>query len=165
MSDPGLAHAIAALVTSQRIAAFATSDAGTPAASLVAFALDKSATGALLHLSDLAAHTRNVRHDPHAALLIHAPDADPDADPQMLARLTLRGVVMPLTRDHPDYMAARAGYLARLPHAEPRFAFGDFRLYRLAIRDVAYVGGFARAMRLTVAEFADVMRPATEDSR
>jgi putative heme iron utilization protein len=158
MTDPNPSRAIAALVEQQRIAAFSTSHAGAPAASLVAYALDAPATGVLLHLSDLAAHTRNLRHEPRAALLIHEPDGDPRADPQTLARLALGGRVTRIAADDPGYAAARAGYLARLPHAEPRFAFGDFQLYRLTIGEVAYVGGFARAMRLTPDEFASIMR-------
>ena len=101
-----------------------------------------------MHLSTLAPHTRNLLASGTAALVVSQPDSG-WGDPQELARLSLAGPVAPVPPGDPDYATARPAYLARFPAAEPRFAFGDFALYRLMPERVSFVGGFARARTLS----------------
>lgn len=119
---------------------------------MVAFALDPDWRGVLLHLSNLAAHTRNLAVSDRASLVISAAD-DGDGDPQELARLTLSGAVTVVSPAAPGYGSARNAYLGRFPAAEPRFAFADFHLYRLVPERVHFVGGFARSRTLAGALF------------
>lgn len=133
------------LVRHQRWAALATigSD-GEPQSSMVAYAFDEECGDIYLHLSSLAEHTRNLAKEPRASMAISVND-DGRPDPQELARTTLSGTITPILPEMKCYQNAREVYLARLPEAKPRFDFGDFRLYRLRIDKVRFVGGFARA--------------------
>lgn len=134
-----------ATMLQQRWAALATVDAqGLPAVSMVAYAPDAQAGALYLHLSGLAAHTKELLRQPVAALAISECDTG-QGDPQQLARLTLRGRCSMIARDDSGYTAARACYLQRLPDAERLFSFGDFLLFRFVIEGGRFVGGFAQA--------------------
>jgi putative heme iron utilization protein len=137
------------LLLEQRWAALATlDDQGTPALSFVAYVPEADFTGFLIHVSRLAAHSRYLLARPHAALGVSAPDTG-EGDPQLLARVNIRGTAAPLVLGTPGYLAARSHYLARLPQAEPLFGFEDFVLLRLRPEEARYVGGFARAYSLS----------------
>lgn len=147
---------IARLIRTQRQAALATVDGdGMPSAAMVAYAFEPETGGLLLHLSTLAAHTRHLLANPHAALLICEAD-DGREDVQTLARITLHGVVHGVDREAPDYVATRSCYLERLPAAAMLFEFGDFNLFRLIPAGARYVGGFARAYTLTPAHLHEI---------
>ena len=138
---------VAALLRGQRQAALGTLRDGAPFVSMVAYAIEPDFAGLLLHLSRLAAHTRQLLADPRASLLICEGDDGRD-DLQTLARITLAGSAAPVAAD--DAPAARERYLARLPAAAPLFDFPDFLLFRFAPSEARYIGGFARAFTLTV---------------
>ncbi|HQT46092.1 MAG: hypothetical protein B7X08_04325 [Acidocella sp. 20-63-7] len=133
----------AALLVAARSAALATVAEGKPHASLVTPALD--AHGApLLLLSDLAAHTRHLHKNPDCSLLVVG--APTDANPQTAPRLTLAATAQII--DDPD---ARRRFLETHPYAQQYADFADFHLWRLVVKDAAYVGGFAAASRLHLA--------------
>jgi len=135
------------LIRARRWAALATQGPDGPEASWVAYIPEVDCGGFLLHLSTLAAHTRNLLGHPRAGLAISAPERD-DEDPQTLARVTIRGEVAILAKDSEDYRRAARRYQERLPASVPRFGFGDFLLLRLTPLRVRFVGGFARAYTL-----------------
>jgi putative heme iron utilization protein len=139
---------IATLIRSQRIAALGTLRDASPFVSMVAYAAEPDYGGLLLHLSRLAAHTRQLLDAPQSSLLIGEPDDGRD-DVQTLARITLVGAAAPIAAASAAYAAARAGYLAHLPVAAPLFDFPDFALFRFVPSSARYVGGFARAFTLT----------------
>jgi putative heme iron utilization protein len=130
----------AALLVAARSATLATLTDGKPHASLVTPALD--AQGApLLLLSDLAAHTRHLHKNPDCSLLVVGTPTD--ANPQTAPRLTLSATAQII-----EDPAARLRFLAIHPYAEQYVDFADFHLWRLVVKDAAYVGGFAAAARL-----------------
>ncbi len=134
-----------ALLREHRWAALATiSDQGEAAASMVAYAHDDRHAALYLHLSQLAAHSRNLQHHPDVSLVISEAD-NGEGDPQQLARVTLSGRVTSLHRDMAGYEEARECYLQQLPMAARQFDFADFRLFRFTIIKVRFVGGFAQA--------------------
>ncbi|MCP5142402.1 MAG: pyridoxamine 5'-phosphate oxidase family protein [Gammaproteobacteria bacterium] len=135
---------ISRLITGVRWAALATVTEQGPEASHVAFVAEPDFGAMLLHLSGLAAHTRNLSDDPRASLAIGEADCE-RGDPQTLARLSLHGHIEKLARDTPAYSAARQCYLARIPTAEALFGFADFSLFRLVVERGRLVGGFGRA--------------------
>ena len=139
---------IAALIRSQRVAALGTLREDGPFVSMVAYAAEPDFGGLLLHLSRLAAHTRQLLAAPQSSLLICEPDDGRD-DVQTLARITLVGGPRRYPPRAPAYAAARACYLARLPAAAPLFDFPDFVLFRFVPSEARYIGGFARAYTLT----------------
>ncbi|MCB1734583.1 MAG: pyridoxamine 5'-phosphate oxidase family protein [Gammaproteobacteria bacterium] len=143
MKDPDL-RLIFNLLTGVRWAALATLSEQGPEASHVAFVAEPDFSGVLLHLSGLAAHTRNLGNDPRASLAIGEADCEM-GDPQTLARLSLHGRIEKLPRDQAAYGLARKRYLARIPTAEALFGFSDFKLFRLVVERGRLVGGFGRA--------------------
>ncbi len=122
----------AALLAAARHGALATLLDGHPYASLVAIAAH--AGEPILLLSELAEHTRNLRRDPRASLLVVTGGG---ADPLAVPRATFIGrCVEDVAGD------ARAAYLARHPEASSYLELGDFRFWRLAVDSVREVGGF-----------------------
>lgn len=152
-----IAREAARLIAAQRWAALATLDRGEPLASMVAYAAAPDGTLILL-LSQLAQHTRNLVEHPRASLVVSEPDTQ-DGDPQRLQRLTLSGTVSVVSREDPAFLASAERYVERFPDALPRFELGDFLLFRFTPEDARYVGGFARAARLT---WADIVAAAHE---
>jgi putative heme iron utilization protein len=123
--------------------------AGFPSASLVPYAL--SARGEpLLLLSAIAQHTRNVEADPRACLFVFDPEAAAK-DARTAARLAVYGEVSPLAGD--AEAEGRASYLARHPSGRGLLGM-DFRLYRLAVEEAQWVGGFAAAAWFRAADLA-----------
>lgn len=148
--------ALRALLEHHRQAALGTLDDGAPFVSMVLYALERRAghgPAALIHVSRLSAHTRQLLADQRASLLVAQPDTGA-ADPQALARVSLHCLAAAIPPDAPDYAAARAAYLARLPGQAYLFDFPDFVLFRLELRAARFVGGFARAFSLTPAQLA-----------
>ncbi|MHB1844685.1 MAG: HugZ family pyridoxamine 5'-phosphate oxidase [Deltaproteobacteria bacterium] len=112
---------------------------GWPFGSIAPYAL--SARGApLLLLSSIAEHTRNLKADPRASLLVQDPGSR--ADPQAGARATVLGEIR--TVGAAERAEARARYLARHPEAKGYFAAHDFELFELTLEEVRYIGGFGR---------------------
>ena len=137
------------LLLTQRWAAVASlREDGGPAAAFVAYVPEPGFNGFLLHISRLAAHTRNLLQRPALALAISEPDTG-RGDPQLLARITIQGSASVIPRGTPDYLESRECYLGKLPDAEQLFGFEDFVLVRLHPQEARYVGGFARAFHLT----------------
>jgi len=132
--------ALAALLAAERqgvLATLSASRAGWPFASVAPFALNRNGEPLLL-LSDLAEHTRNLRADPRASLLVQ--DSASLADPQAGARATLLGQVASAAEaDRPDGLER---YLTRHPQAAGYAALGDFRLYVLQVSEARLIGGF-----------------------
>ncbi|GAB6043629.1 HugZ family pyridoxamine 5'-phosphate oxidase [Endothiovibrio diazotrophicus] len=145
--DAQTAYRLGCLLADGRWAALATVADGVPLASWISYVAEPGLAGCLFHLSTMAAHTRNLLAEPRVSLAISEAD-DGREDPQTLARVTLNGTVAVIGRDEAGYEAAKARYLQRLPEAAPRFEFGDFALYRLAVIEARLVGGFAQAYRL-----------------
>ena len=146
-----------ALLREHRWAAMATiGDEGRAEASMVAYVLDEKLNAVYLHLSQLAAHSRNLQGHPDASLVISETDTG-EGDPQQLARATLYGRASLLLQGEQGYEEARRCYLQRLPTAEPLFDFADFRLYRFAIHKARFVGGFAQAHSYTVDELGEAL--------
>ena len=112
---------------------------GAPFGSLVLSATHPDATPILL-LSRLAAHTRNLAHDPRAALL-YENTADLQ-DPLTGARLCLLGVIEPAPAA--EIALDRGRFLARHPSAAEYADFTDFGFYRLIPQRALLVAGFGR---------------------
>ena len=122
----------AALLARCRHGALATLLGEQPYASLVACADGGGAPVFLL--SELAEHTRNLRRDPRASLLLAAADA---ADPLAADRATFVGRCVEAARD--DVAAA---YLAAHPEAASYLEMKDFGFWRLEVEAVRFIGGF-----------------------
>ena len=142
----------ARLVLEERWGALATVAEGAPLASMVAYAPEPGLGGLVIFVSQLAAHTRHLLAEPACSLAVTRPDTG-TGDPQLLPRISLQGRAEPVDDD--AIAAARSLYLARFPDAAPRFELADFVLFRFVPVEGRYVGGFARALRLTGAQLSE----------
>lgn len=144
-ADPGFEAR--RLIRGSAAATLATAAGGAPFAALVtpAAAPDLSA---LLLLSSLSEHTRQLKAEPRCALLFTGQAEGPN--PQTAPRVTLTGLAEPVPE--PEVPALKARWLARHPYAALYADFGDFALWRVRPGGALLVGGFARASRLRLAD-------------
>lgn len=135
------------LIRTVRQATLATLDVetgGGPYASLALTACGHDAAPLLL-LSDLARHSRNIAADGRVSLLF----AKSSRDAIALGRASVIGRAEPC-----DDPLLRNRFLARHASAQTFAQFTDFRLYRVAVDSVHFVGGFGNIHTL---DRADVM--------
>ena len=126
--------------------------AGYPYGSLTTFALTEAEPVFLI--SELAEHTRNLRADDRASLLVA--ESRP-GDPLANGRVTLLGRCALVGSEQLEL--ARSAYLARHPGAAGYEDFGDFAFWRLQLSGVRYIGGYGRMSWVDV----DAYRTAAPD--
>lgn len=149
---PTLTHAerartLVSLIATGTLCSIAREPAGYPHGSLVTFALD--AGQPVFLISELAEHTKNLRVDDRASLLVAESHAD---DPLANGRVTLLGrctPVQPAQRDR-----AREAYLAQHPKAAYYADFKDFALWSLGVESVRYIGGYGRMSWVTASDWS-----------
>jgi heme iron utilization protein len=138
------ARTLAYLVRSGALATLSRKHTGHPFASVMPYALDEQGQPLVL-ISSMAIHTQNLQADPRASLLVTQPLANAPGqeagDPLAAARLTLIGEARQLPSS--ERGRARETYLARHPRAQYWVDFDDFSFWRLEVRDLYFVGGFA----------------------
>lgn len=113
----------------------------TPYGSLIQYAVSPEGQPIFL-ISDLAEHTRNLKQDPRASLLVTDALGLPTQDALAHERATLVGRVAPSDQD--QRQIDRQLMLERHPATARYIDFGDFALYRLQVEKVRYVAGFGR---------------------
>ncbi len=153
-------HALRQMLAQQDVAALGTLHEGTPFVSMVPYALLPDSAEFVIHVSQLATHTRDMLDHPAVGLMVSAPRA-PALPAQALARLSIQGQARQLVADDDRYAAARQAYLARFPDSEPMFGFADFSLFVIAPTTLRFVGGFAQARSLSGDGFRRIMRGET----
>jgi len=146
------------LLRQQKVAALATLHRGEPAASMVPFALLAECGSALIHVSRLATHCKDMLEHPAVSLLFVA-EAQSEHNPLARPRLSLKGRALLCPVDSPRYAAARAAYLERLPEAKELFSFPDFSLFLVEPQSARFVAGFGRAYSLTAERWRAVLAP------
>jgi len=117
------------------LATIARDPEGYPYGSFVTFAM--LGPDPVFLVSTMAAHTKHLRADPRASLLVAE---DSEADPLANGRVTLVGPCAPV--DEPA--DAREAFLAAHPGASYYVDFTDFGFYRLEVEAVRYIGGYGR---------------------
>jgi putative heme iron utilization protein len=157
--EPRLTVALRQLLQTQRVAALGTLDAdGLPFVSMVPFAVEPEAFQLVIHVSGLAAHSRNLQARPRVSLLVM--QAEVAGEPvHALPRVTLEGLAAVLERDTPAWLRARDVYLTRFPDAEPMTGLGDFMFVGIAVQGARQVAGFGTARSLDEDTMAEVLRP------
>ena len=159
--EPRLTQALRALITSSRVAALGTlGENGSPFVSMVPFAVDHSTSTLVIHVSGLAAHTRNMSQNAQVSLLIAQPEVVGEPV-HALPRVTLEAVAMVLELGTDAWTSARAAYLVRFPDAEPMTQLGDFKFMGIAVTGARQVAGFGAARSLDAADIASVLRHQT----
>lgn len=111
--------------------------AGYPFGSVVPFCLDGDGHAIIL-ISDLAQHTKNLKADAHCSLLVLG-EGD---DVQTAARLTILADAQPVTSEDVDAVAQR--YYRYFPQSRDFHRVHDFSFWRLKAVKYRYIGGFGR---------------------
>lgn len=138
------------LLDAQTVAALATLHGEEPAVSMVPFAVFEPADGGrrlVVHVSEMATHTRDMQRHPRVGLLVTA-EADPEVTPLARPRISLQCDAQALPKLDKDYIAAKKAYVGRFPDARPIFDLGDFSLFVLKPQSARLVAGFGQAFGL-----------------
>jgi putative heme iron utilization protein len=138
---------LARLIRETRVAALGTLHDGEPNLAMVAYAFAEDFSAFYIHVSKLGKHTVDMENDPRVSLLITETD-ERRADPQTLARLSIRGIAEILPRTAPNYAQIKKTYLERFPESEQLFSLGDFNLWKITPKSGRFVAGFGRAFNL-----------------
>lgn len=155
---PRLSQDLRTLLQTQRVAALGTLDEeGLPFVSMVPYALEPQHGLLIIHVSGLAAHTRNLLAKAQVSLLVM--QAEQAGEPvHALPRVTLLGRAVVPQRDSPNWRQARQSYLARFPDVEPMTALGDFMFVTIELSGARQVAGFGAARSLDLDALREILR-------
>lgn len=136
------------LVRARSTAALGTLRDGAPFVSMVPYAIAGDGAGFLIHVSRLAAHTKDMIADARVSLLIAQAEGG-DTSPLALPRVTIQAEAQAVARESAEQAAYQAAYQSRFPDSEPMFGFADFSLYLVRPLTARFVAGFGQAHSLT----------------
>ena len=144
--DPNVAkasHAEQAMTLAEKmptgtLCTMASTHEGFPYGSFVTYAIHEGDPVFLISL--LAEHTKNLKRDRKASLLIA--EATGEGDPLALARVTLVGECNPVAEQERE--AVKEVFLAKHPTADFYVDFKDFAFWKLKTAGIRYIGGFGR---------------------
>jgi heme iron utilization protein len=148
------------LIHGRMTAALGTLHQGAPFVSMVTYAVARDGSF-ILHVSRLAAHTRDMLDNPDVSLLITESEGSGKM-PQALARVTVQGRAEMLDRDSEKNTDAREVYLSRFPDAAPLFEFSDFNIFIIKPISARVIAGFAQAVTITGEDFATALCAANQ---
>lgn len=157
--EPRLSQDLRTLLNTQRVAALGTlGDDGLPFVSMVPYALEPRSACVVIHVSALAAHTRNLQARAQVSMLVM--QTETAGEPvHALPRVTLQGQACVLAPGSAAWTHARAAYLARFPEVEPMTELGDFMFAAIQLLGARQVAGFGAARSLDADEIAQLLRP------
>jgi putative heme iron utilization protein len=135
------------ILASVRIAALGTIREEAPRVSMVTFVAAQDFSAFYVHVSRLAQHTVDMQKNKQVSLLIAEAD-DGRADPQTLARLSIRASAEFMENGEPGYAPVKDRYIERFPASEPLFKLADFGLWRIKPKGARFVAGLGRAFNL-----------------
>ena len=121
------------------LATFSTKHQGFPFASIATYWVSPSSEP-IFFFSSMARHSKNLKSNPNASLLVTADSAPAQGGALASGRVTVMGEIKPVEKS--DLEAIALGYLSANPEAAQWASFGDFQFYRMKIVDVYVVAGF-----------------------
>jgi len=136
------------LINTQKIASLGTLGQGQPLVSMVLYASSADLSTYYIHISQLAAHTKNIMEHSSVSLMI-CETVRTKINPQTLARISLMGKASLLSPMSTEYESAKERYLEKYPSARMNFQLGDFSLYGIGLETARYVAGFGKAFNLS----------------
>jgi putative heme iron utilization protein len=152
-----LTERLAQLVHVRATAALGTLHADAPYVSMVPYAIAADGSGFIIHVSTLAAHTKDMLADARVSLLIAEAEGR-KRSPLGLARVSVQATAERLDSDALQLPQFRTAYLARFPDAEQMFGFADFALFLIRPVSARFVAGFGQAHSLSAESLSDVLR-------
>jgi len=136
------------LISNARIAVLGTMRDDAPRVSLVTFVAAVDLSAFYVHVSRLAQHTVDMQKNKQVSLLIAEID-DGRADPQTLARVSIRASAEFMENGEPGYAPVKNLFIERFPESESLFKLADFGLWRIKPKGARYVAGLAKAYNLS----------------
>jgi putative heme iron utilization protein len=151
---------VRALLQARRVAALGTiGPDGAALVSMVPFATEPQQRCLVIHVSELAAHTRNLQATPRISLLVM--EAEVAGEPvHALPRVTFDGSASVPLRDSALWLACRAAYLGRFPEAQMMTQLGDFKFVAIEVKGARQVAGFGSARSIDEDEVRLALGPA-----
>lgn len=150
--EPRLARELRTLLETSRVAALgAIQDDGTPFVSMVPFAISKELGCLVIHVSGLAAHTRNLIARSNVSLMVMSPES-PDKPVHDLQRVTLQVTANVPVRGSAPWEACKAAYLQRFPDVEHMTELGNFQFVAMEVKTGRHVAGFGAARTVEAEE-------------
>ncbi|NLC35805.1 MAG: pyridoxamine 5'-phosphate oxidase [Alcaligenaceae bacterium] len=139
------------LMAQQRTGSLATiTNQGLPYVSMAPFAIDRESAQFIIHISELAAHTRYLMQRPQASFMVCASEV-PGEPVRGLPRVSYQVEATDLARGTPAWEAAEKHYLERFPNSAPILTeLKDFHLFALKIVRARQVAGFGAAKTLAL---------------
>lgn len=152
-----LSDKLAQLVRGRKTAALGTLRDGAPIVSMVPYAVAAEGSGFLVHVSKLAAHTRDMLADARVSLMVAEGEGE-GKSPLGLMRVTVQGQARRIPSGSTGHAEFKATYLARFPDAEPMFGFADFSLFLLRPDSARFVAGFGQAHSLSAESMTQLLQ-------
>lgn len=147
------------LLLKRRVAALGTLHDGKPLVTMTPFAISPvpGQEGFLIHVSQLAAHTRDMMKSADVSLLIMEPE---DGAGSVLAtpRVAIACTAYRVERDSTEWENQARAYLDAIPDALPLLDFGDFHFFLLDPQSARFVAGFAQAFHVSREQVLEVFR-------
>ncbi len=139
---------LAQIIRNTRVASLGTLRDESPLVSMVAYVSAQDFSAFYIFVSRLAQHTIDMQKDKRMCLLIAETD-DGRADPQTLARVTIRGSAEMMEIGEPGYTPVKRQYIERFPESAMLFNLEDFGMWRIKPKGGRYVAGLAKAFNIT----------------
>ncbi len=150
-----MTEALARLLRSRTTAALGTLHAGAPHVSMVPYAI--AAEGFLVHVSTLAAHTKDMLADARVSLLVAEAEGEAKS-PLGLERVSVQATAEQVAAGAARLPEFRTAYLARFPDAGQMFGFADFSIFLIRPVSARFVAGFGQAHSLSAESLLQILR-------
>ena len=146
------ARTLVAAIRTGTLCTIAKEPAGFPYGSFVTFAMD--GPHPVFFISQLAEHTKNLRQDARASLLVAEGGEE---DPLANGRVTMLGScrLLDAGAERESAESAKRAYLKAHPNAEYYIDYKDFGFWRLDVEAVRYIGGYGRMSWVSQVDWAD----------
>lgn len=147
------------LLRGQRLLSLAVIVDDLPVVGLLPFVAAPTFAALVVHASHLAAHTAGLGEDQPWSGVVAEPDAA-ERDPLQTRRVLLHGRSRAI--EDPEVLSRiRSVWRDRYPSASMTLDLADFTFFSLDIEGGRLVAGFARALNLTAAHFAQAAGGST----
>ena len=150
-----MTESLAQLLRARTTAALGTLHAGAPYVSMVPYAI--AAEGFLVHVSTLAAHTKDMLADARVSLLVAEAEGEAKS-PLGLERVSVQATAEQVAAGAARLPEFRTAYLARFPDAGQMFGFADFSIFLIRPVSARFVAGFGQAHSLSAESLAQILR-------
>jgi len=124
-------------------------ESGYPSVSRIAVMSDVDCNPIFL-ASDLSAHSKSLGEDARASIMFGEPPEK--GDPLAFPRVSVKGRVEKITREHETYASLHEMWLKKHPKAQLYIDFGDFNFYQMSVERVSLNGGFGKAYEMNGAD-------------